>query len=167
MSEEKKELAPQEPVSGKHRELQRFGSTFEEMERMFDDLFQRRFFAPSWIPRFKFPEATDVNASVDMFEEGENLVIKVEIPGIKKEEISIDLSGDTITISGEKKAEERVERKDFYRVERSFGSFSRRLRLPVAVELDKASASFKDGVLEIRMPKSGAEKQTVRKIEVT
>lgn len=167
MSDEKKEGVPGEEASEKRRDLQRLGSPFEDMERMFDDLFQRRFFAPSWIPRFKLPEFADVATSVDMFEEGKELVIKAEIPGMKKEEISIDFSGDIITISGEKKAEERVERKDFYRVERSFGSFSRKLRLPVAVELDKANASFKDGVLEIRMPKSGAEKQTVRKIAVT
>jgi HSP20 family protein len=85
---------------------------------------------------------------------------------MKKDEISIDFSGDTVTISGEKKTEERTERKDYYRVERSFGSFSRKLRLPVEIQIDKTHASFKDGVLEIRMPKSEAEKQKIRKIAV-
>ena len=133
---------------------------------MFEDFFQRRFFAPSWMPRFKFPDITEVSASVDMFEEGKDLVIKAEIPGMKKEEISIDFSGDAVTISGEKKSEERTERKDYYRVERSFGSFTRKMRLPVDIKVDKAQASFKDGVLEIRMPKSETEKQKVRKIPV-
>jgi HSP20 family protein len=136
------------------------------MERMFNDFFQQRFFAPSWMPRFKFPELADVSTSVDMFEEGDELVIKAEIPGMKKEEISIDFAGDVVTISGEKKSEEKTERKDYYRVERSFGSFSRKLQLPVEIQVDKAKASFKDGVLEVRMPKSEAEKQKVRKIAV-
>lgn len=159
---EKKELRVREPKGG----LQKYSAPFEEMERMFNDFFQQRFFAPSWMPRIKFPEMTDVSTSVDMFEEGDELVIKAEIPGMKKEEISIDFAGDVVTISGEKKSEERTERKDYYRVERSFGSFSRKLHLPVEIKVDKAKASFKDGVLEIRMPKSEAEKQKVRKISV-
>jgi len=159
---EKKELR----VSGPKGGLQKYSAPFEEMERMFNDFFQQRFFAPSWMPRIKFSELADVSTSVDMFEEGDELVIKAEIPGMKKEEISIDFAGDVVTISGEKKSEERTERKDYYRVERSFGLFSRKLHLPVEIQVDKAKASFKDGVLEIRMPKSEAEKQKIRKINV-
>jgi HSP20 family protein len=162
MSDEKKEIT----VSGPKRDLQKYSSPFEEMERMFNDFFQQRFFAPSWMPRIKFPDLTDVSTSIDMFEEGDNLVIKAEIPGMKKEEISIDFLGDVVTISGEKKSEEKTERKDYYRVERSFGSFSRKLHLPVEIQVDKAKATFKEGVLEIRMPKSEVEKQKVRKINV-
>jgi len=166
MASEKKEVA----VAGGKNELksalQKYTSQFEDMERMFNDFFQQRFFAPSWMPRIKFPDLTDVSTSVDMFEEGDALVIKAEIPGMKKEEISIDFTGDVVTISGEKKSEEKTERKDYYRVERSFGSFSRKLQLPVEIQIDKATASFKDGVLEIRMPKSEAAKQKSRKIPV-
>lgn len=159
---EKKEVS----VSGPKGGLQKYSAPFEEMERMFNDFFQQRFFAPSWMPRIKFPELTDVSTSVDMFEEGDDLVIKAEIPGMKKEEISIDFAGDVVTISGEKKSEEKTERKDYYRVERSFGSFTRKLHLPVEIQVDKAKASFKEGVLEIRMPKSETEKQKTRKITV-
>ena len=159
---EKKEVS----VSGPKGGLQKYSTPFEDMERMFNDFFQQRFFAPSWMPRIKFPELTDVSATVDMFEKGDDLIIKAEIPGMKKEDISIDFAGDVVTISGEKKSEERTERKDYYRVERSFGSFSRKLHLPVEIQIDKATASFKDGVLEIRMPKSEAEKQKSRKIKV-
>jgi len=166
MSDEKKDV----PVAGskitRPQGLQKYGTAFEEMEHLFNDFFQQRFFAPSWMPRIKFPELTDVSTSVDMFEEGDDLVVKAEIPGMKKEEISIDFAGDIVTISGEKKSEEKTERKDFYRVERSFGSFQRKLHLPVEIQVDKAKASFKDGVLEIRMPKSETEKQKVRKIPV-
>ena len=101
---DKKEVS----VSGPKGGLQKYSVPFEEMERMFSDFFQQRFFAPSWMPRIKFPELTDVSTSVDMFEEGNELVIKAEIPGMKKEEISIDFAGDVVTISGEKK----VGRKD-------------------------------------------------------
>ena len=166
MANEKKEVAAaggkSEPAGG----LQKYSSPFEDMERMFNDFFQQRFFAPSWMPRIKFPDLTDVSTSIDMFEEGDALVIKAEIPGMKKEEISIDFAGDVVTISGEKKTEEKTERKDYYRVERSFGSFSRKLHLPVEIQVDKATASFKDGVLEIRMPKSEAAKKKTRKISV-
>jgi HSP20 family protein len=153
-------------VTGPKRDLQKYTSPFEEMERMFNDFFQQRFFAPSWMPRFKFPELTEVSASVDMFEEGDDLVVKAELPGMKKEDINVDLNDDVITISGEKKSEERTERKDFHRVERTFGSFTRRLRLPVEINADKVKASFNNGVLEIRMPKSETEKQKVQKIPV-
>lgn len=166
MSNGKKEVTVKTPGSAQKHEVQKFSTPFQEMEQMFEDFFQRRFFTPSWMPRFKFPEIAEVAASVDMFEEGKDLVIKAEIPGMKKEDISIDFAGDMITITGEKKSEERTERKDYHRVERSFGSFSRRLRLPVEIQVDKSQASFKDGVLEIRMPKSATEKQKVRKITV-
>jgi HSP20 family protein len=101
-----------------------------------------------------------------MFEDGNDLVIKAELPGIKKDEINVDFADDIITISGEKKTEEKTERKDYFRVERSFGSFVRKLRLPVEVQVDKTNASFKDGILEIRMPKSETKKPKTQKIAV-
>ncbi|MDD2900700.1 MAG: Hsp20/alpha crystallin family protein [Desulfuromonadaceae bacterium] len=166
MSNDKQEVAVKKSGGERKGEMQRYTAPFEQMERMFEDFFQRRFFAPSWMPRLKLPEFADVSASVDMFEEGDDLVIKAEIPGMKKDEISIDFADDVVTISGEKKTEERTERKDYYCVERSFGSFSRKLQLPVDIQIDKTRASFKDGVLEIRMPKSEEAKQKVRKITV-
>jgi HSP20 family protein len=165
MSDERKDMSVTGTKGGRYHELQKYSAPFEEMERMFNDFFQQRFWAPSWMPRFKFPELTEVSTSVDMFEEGDELVIKAEVPGLKKEEINIDITGDVVTISGEKKSEERTERKDFYRVERSFGSFSRKLHLPLEIQVDKVKASFKEGVLEIRMPKSENEKK-MRKITV-
>ncbi len=166
MSNDKQEVAVKKSGGERKGEMQRYTAPFEQMERMFEDFFQRRFFAPSWMPRLKLPEFADVSASVDMFEEGDDLVIKAEIPGMKKDEISIDFADDVVTISGEKKTEERTERKDYYCVERSFGSFSRKLQLPVDIQIDKTRASFKDGVLEIRMPKSEEAKKKVRKIAV-
>lgn len=166
MSDEKKEISITKKKGEKSGGLQKYSSPFEEMEHMFDDFFQRRFFAPSFMPRFRFPELTNVSTSVDMFEDGNDLVIKADLPGIKKEEINVDFTDDIITISGEKKTEEKTERKDFYRVERSFGSFVRKLRLPVEIQIDKTNASFNDGVLEIRMPKVETKKPKTQKITV-
>lgn len=166
MADKKKEIKVTAEQGKKNAELQKYSSPFADMEHMFDDLFHRHFFAPSFIPRFRFPEIANVSTSIDMFEDGTDLVIKAELPGMKKEDISVDFADDTITISGEKKTEERSERKDFYRVERSFGSFVRKIRLPVEIQFDKVNATFTNGVLEIRMPKSEEKKQNVRKISV-
>ena len=166
MPNDKQEITIKKSSGEQKNELQRHSSPFGEMERIFDDLLQRRLFAPSWMPRLVFPDFTDVSTSVDMFEEGGDLVIKAEMPGLMKNEISIDFADDVVTISGEKKSEEKTERKDYYCVERSYGSFSRKLRLPVEILIDKTHALFKDGVLEIRMPKSESAKQKVRKITV-
>lgn len=166
MPADKQEITVKKSGSEHKKELRRYSSAVDEMEHMFDDLFQRRFLVPSWMPRLKFPDFSDVSPSIDMFEEGDALVIKAEIPGMKKDGISISFSGDVVIISGEKKSEEPTERKDYYRVERSFGSFSRHLRLPVEIQIDKTHATFKDGVLEIRMPKSDNDKQNVHKITV-
>jgi HSP20 family protein len=166
---EKKEIIATEEKGVKEGEMQKREkpySPFEEMEHLFDDFFQRRFFAPSFMPRLKFPEFANTSTSIDMFEDGTDLVIKADLPGMKKEEISIEFNNDVITISGEKKSEEKTERKDYFRVERSFGSFVRKLRLPVDVQVDKVNASFKDGVLEVRMPKSLSDKPNTRKITV-
>lgn len=166
MSNQKQEIAIRKSGGGQKDELQKYSSRFGEMERLFDDFIQHRLFAPSWMPRLMFSDSPDVFTSVDMFEEGGDLIIKAEMPGLKKDEISIDFSDDVVTISGEKKSEEKTERKDYYCVERSFGSFSRKLRLPIEIQIDKTRAQFKDGVLEIRMPKSETAKQKVRKIAV-
>ena len=93
----------------------------------------------------------DIVPSIDMFEEKNEVVIKVELPGMKKEDIDISLTDNTITLSGEKKKEEKIEKINYYRMERSQGSFKRSFHLPAKVKSDKAKASFKDGVLEIQL----------------
>jgi len=143
-----------------------FFSPFEEMERWFEEAFRRPFFAPSWMPRFKLPEFGVTFPTVDIFEDGNDVVVKAELPGMKKEDINVNITEDVITISGEKKTEEKVEKKDYYRLECSFGSFSRSLQLPAETQIDKARASFRDGVLEVRMPKTDAAVRKVKTITV-
>jgi HSP20 family protein len=103
---------------------------------------------------------------VDVYEEGDTLVVKAELPGMKREEIEVTLTGDLLTLSGKKEKEEKVERKDYHRLERAAGAFTRSFKLPYEVKLDEVKATFKEGVLEIRAPKSAEAKARSRKIEV-
>lgn len=146
----------------------RLPSTLEEMERWFDDAFRRpmSLFGAPWWPRMGVLETEEFSPSVDMFREGNDVIVKAEIPGIKKEDIDISLADDTITITGERKKEEKVERKDYYRLERSHGSFSRSFRMPQPVQSDKAKAKFKDGVLEIRIPITEEAKKKEKKLSI-
>lgn len=143
-------------------------SPFEEMEKRFEDFFKRPFplMSPSWFPRLRMPDMEEISPTVDIFEEGDNVVVKAEIPGMKKEDIDVNITDDTITVSGEKKKEEKVEKKDYYRLERSYGSFSRSFRLPKEVQTDRAKATFKDGVLEITVPKTEEAKKKEKKVTI-
>jgi HSP20 family protein len=160
-----KELVKKE-TKGLTRLERGFYSPFEEMERWFEEAFRRPFFAPSWMPRFKFPEIGEMYPTVDIFEDGNDVVVKAELPGMMKEDIDVNITDDVITISGEKKTEDKVEKKDYYRLERSFGTFTRTLNLPAETQTDKAKAIFKDGILEVRIPKTTAAVRKVKKINV-
>ncbi len=139
---------------------------FEEFERLFDEVMRRPFSVfSSILPRIRTVEDV-ITPAVDIYEEGDDLVIKAELPGINKQDIEVKLTEDHITISGEKKKEEKIEEKDYYRYERSYGSFSRTFRLPVEVQTDKAKAKFENGVLEIRIPKSEEAKTKERKLQI-
>jgi HSP20 family protein len=157
---ESKEVVKAEPA----REL----TPFEEMERRFEEFFRRPFslLEPSWFPRLRLPEMREVSPNVDIFEDGNDIVVKAEIPGLKKEDIEVNITDDMITISGEKKKEEKVEKKDYYRIERSYGSFTRSFRMPKEVQSDKAKASFKDGVLQVRVPKTEEAIKKEKKIPI-
>jgi HSP20 family protein len=142
-------------------------SPFEEFERRFEDFLRRPFSmmeAPWWT---RWPGlAGGVSPAMDIYEEGGDVVVKAEIPGMTKEEIHIDLNEKTVTISGEKKKEEKVERKGYVHLERSYGSFARTFALPAEVQTDKARATFKDGVLELRMPKTAEAASRARKVTI-
>jgi len=141
---------------------------FEEMEKWFEDFFRRPFslMRPSWFPRLRMPEIEEVTPSIDVFEEGDDVVVKAELPGMSKENIDVKVTDDIVTISGEKKKEEKVEKKNYYRMERSYGSFTRSFRLPSEVQTGKATAKFKEGVLEIRIPKTEEAKKKQKKVLV-
>ncbi len=163
---EKKELVKVEPTKALSP-FQEMGKRFEEMEKRFEDFSRRPFsLLPSWWPRLRLPEIEEVPPSMDIFTEGDDVVVKAELPGMKKEDIDVSLTKDTISISGEKKKEEKVKKKDYYSLERSYGSFKRSFSLPAEVQTEKASAKFKDGVLEIRIPKTEEAKKKEKKVMI-
>ena len=137
-----------------------------EMDRVFGDFFGRRlspFRWGRWWPR----RGAGVSVpAVDLYEEKDELVAKVELPGMTKDEIEINISDNLLTIKGEKKKEEETKEEDYYCCERSYGSFTRAVELPREVQVEKAKASFKNGVLEIRLPKTEEAKKKELKIKV-
>lgn len=144
----------------------RWLSPFERMEELFEDFFRRPFGRPLFPIAPRLFEEMKPSPSVDIYEEGDDIVVKSELPGMTKDDIEVNITENTITISGEKKSEEKVEKKNYYRLERSYGSFCRSFELPAEIKPDKAKASFKDGVLEVRLPKSEEAKKKVRKIAI-
>jgi HSP20 family protein len=141
-------------------------SPFEEFERRFEDFF-RRPFSLMEAPWTRWSAiAGDVSPAMDIYEEGNDIVVKAEIPGMKKEEIHVDINEKAVTVSGEKKKEEKVERKDYVHLERTYGSFARTFALPAEVQTDKARATFKDGVLELRVPKTAEAARRTRKVAI-
>jgi HSP20 family protein len=141
-------------------------SPFERMEDMMEDFFKRPFGRSFWSGMPRISEGVEPSPSVDIFEKGDDVIVKSDMPGMTKEDIEVNLTDDSITLSGERKKEEKVEEKNFYRLERSYGSFRRTFALPSEVRSDKAKASFKDGVLEVRIPKSESAKQKEKKIRI-
>jgi HSP20 family protein len=128
----------------------------DEMDRLWQDFFEprRRGLRPiteEWIP------------AVDISDTADKVTVKIEIPGMEAKDIEISLSGDILTIKGDKKGEKEEKVENFYLVERSSGSFSRSLRLPTMVEGDKIEASYKHGLLTITCPK----KEEVKPKQIT
>ncbi len=137
-----------------------------DMDRMLEDFFGRRV-RPWWPERWSRASEMDVRPpSVDVFEEKDDIVVKAELPGMEKDNIEVNLTDHTLTIKGEKKKEEEVKGENYYRAERSYGSFLRTLELPKEVRADKVKASFKNGILEVRMPKTEEAKAKEVKVKV-
>ena len=103
---------------------------------------------------------------VDVTEDNENLYVHAEVPGVDKNDIKINLVGDVLTISGEKKSEQKDEKKNYYRIERNYGAFSRSFTLPAEVIYDKITADYKEGVLTITLPKTEEAKIVEKQIEI-
>lgn len=154
---ESKELAKTEPGG--------LPSAFWDTEKWFEDVF-RRPFSLMGFPRLKFPATEELSPSVDIFEEKNDVVVKAELPGIKKEDIDVTLTDDTISIAGEKKKEHEVSKKNYHRWECSYGSFSRTFTLPAEVQTDKVKTQFKDGILEIRIPKTEESIKKEKKVKI-
>lgn len=102
--------------------------------------------------------------SLDVIDEKNHLLVKVDLPGLTKNDINVSVEDKYLTIRGEKKEDKHTKQDDFLRTERYYGRFSRSLQLPAHVDINKAKATFKDGVLELRLPKK--EEYKPKQIEV-
>lgn len=134
-----------------------------EMNRVFDE-FWSRFDRP-------FEEIGGCSApgmaASDVVETDGSIEVSVELPGLDEKDVEVTLSGDTLTIKGEKKVERQDEKKGFYLSERSYGSVFRAIPLPSGIDTDKAEAKFKNGVLTVTLPKSAEAASRSKKVEVT
>jgi HSP20 family protein len=137
--------------------LRELGSLQTEMNRLFNTAFDgpaagnggsRR-----WTP------------AMDLVETEDHFVLRADLPGMSESDVSIELEDNVLTVSGERKAEHEEKREGFYRVERSFGTFSRSLTLPKGIDPEGVAAQFANGVLEVRVPKP--EQRKPRKIAIS
>jgi HSP20 family protein len=104
---------------------------------------------------------------VDIYEDGDNLVLKAELPGLSPEDVQIRVEDNTLYLKGERKFEKEVKEQNYHRIERSYGTFTRTFSLPNSIDADKVAASFKDGVLTLTMPKKEEAKPKTIKINVS
>ncbi|MDY6966497.1 MAG: Hsp20/alpha crystallin family protein [Halobacteriota archaeon] len=102
---------------------------------------------------------------IDVKDEDGKLMVKADIPGVKKEDIDLTVKGDMLEITAERKDEKEEKEEDYIRKERRYSKYFRTIRLPTEIDLEKTEAKFKDGVLELTMPKTEVE-EDVKKIEV-
>ena len=125
-----------------------------------------RLFEESFVRMRGWPSVLGAEAlALDMYETPESVVVKTAVPGVKPEDINITITGDVLTIKGEAKTEEELEKANYIRQERRYGSFQRRVQLPASLLPDKAEAKFEDGVLTLTIPKSEEAKPKTIKVE--
>jgi HSP20 family protein len=167
--EQSKELAPMEvkplAVSTPFGFMRRFAT---EMERLFEDAEGFRF--PSVFGREFFPfnrefEHVGWVPELEVLHNNGEFIVRADLPGLKKEDVKVELTNDMLTISGERKEEKEEKGEGFYRSERSYGSFFRQVPLPEGTKTDTAQAEFKDGVLEV-MLQAPALKPQKRVLEI-
>jgi HSP20 family protein len=119
--------------------------------------FEKNFFGPRTRP-------ADFAPAVDVHEESEALVLRAELPGVKREDIEIQVDGNVLTLKGERKLESERKDRQYHRVERSYGTFVRQFQLPTNVDSSQIDAQLAEGVLTLKLPKK--QEQKARKIEV-
>jgi len=102
--------------------------------------------------------------TVDIFERGDDLVLRAEVPGVRKEALDLSVEGNVLTLRGNRVREEKIAEQSYHRTERSYGSFTRSFTLPSTVDATNIAASYKDGVLDVVLPKADTAKP--KKIEV-
>ena len=136
----------QNPMTAAWPSFNRLSDLREEIDRLFES------------PLSELTRTTSVfggwTPAVDLFEDKDNVTVKAELPGMKKEDVEVTLHDGTLSISGERRSEKKVEEADVFRSERYFGRFQRTISLPSAVAPDEVKADYKDGILTVTLPKT-------------
>ena len=140
----------------------------QELTSDLDRMFEQRGW-PSFRWPFRSPSAEAASAwvpGIDMFEKDNRLITKVDLPGMKKEDVKVEVSDGHLTISGERRSETEEKKQHVYRCEREYGSFYRAVPLPDGVTLEDVKATFANGVLEVSVPLPAAPPAKVRSVEI-
>lgn len=139
-----------------------FYSLQKEMNSLFDNFFRGFDVAP----RGFAAQMVGFTPSVDVKENDKEFIIKAELPGVEEKDIDVTITNDAITIKGEKKEEKEDKDKNYYYMERSYGSFCRVIPLEAEIEAGKAEAKFKNGILDIKIPKNQSAKAKGTKVSI-
>ena len=136
--------------------LQRFFT--DDVTDLLDDRFQ---------PRSTGADRFEWAPPIDVIQRGNEMVVRADLPGMKPDDLAVEVSEEAITISGERRQELEEDRANLYRFERSYGTFFRAIPLPEGAIVDQAKASFKDGVLEITVPAPSEQVSRGRRLEIS
>lgn len=163
-----KEAKSSDPAPGKTAHTSALRRPLDEIERLYEELLPRGWFHPpqlDWLPARKWaPLLSHRLPAVDIVDDGNEIIVRAEVPGVCKEDLGVTVSEHTLTIKGRTEHQEEDKREDYYRHELSYGGFARTLELPTAVDGAKVKANMKNGILEIRLPK--AEPAKARDVEI-
>ena len=136
----------------------------KELQRNIDNMYEQ-FFGPNFLPsKYPFGDG-NWDPKLDISESRKDITVKVEIPGIEARDFDVSIDGRLLTIKGEKKQEQKEKDETYYRVERSYGYFKRTIELPAEVDPNKVDASYKRGILKIKLRKSKESK--TKRIKIT
>lgn len=164
MTDRTAQIAPREGQALGRSETGRIGSPLtvfdrfaDEVERVFDDFgVGRGWFGPRWGRSWSAAPLRASSAAwipeIEVHQRNNDLVVRADLPGLKKQDVSVEVTDHDLTISGERRQEQQTERDGIYRSERTYGSFCRTIPLPEGAITDQAKASFHDGVLEVTLP---------------
>lgn len=151
------------PVTQREGEYSLY-SLQKEMNQLFHDFFREGDFSALAFSEDSFG---DFSPRLDMHDSEKEFTVTVELPGMEEKDIQLKLAGDILTLSGEKHNEKVDDAKGHYKMERVYGSFSRSLLLPAEVQIEKCTASFKNGVLKVVLPKTRESEKTSKNIAIT
>lgn len=137
-----------------------------DFDRFFEDPFATAFRFPRAFRTPRFAEPTGWFPEVDVFEKDNRLITKVDLPGLKKDDVKVEVTDGQLVISGERKSEAEEKKEQYYRCEREYGSFYRSVPLPEGVKFEDVKATFTDGVLEISVPLPAKAETAPHNVEI-